>query len=593
MGCFSSGTLGFVITPDIANDNYNWQLFDITGTNPFDIFSNPSLFVACNWSSEPGETGASSDGTNLIECSGSLKPTFSKMPDIVQGRSYLLMICNQNASPAGFQVVFTGGTASITDPTVPQIKQTSLSCNASKILVKLNKKLKCETIASDGSDFSLSGGIGITNAAPGDCSVLGTDSIYLTLSQPLPQGNYTLTIKTGIDGNTLIDICGLSIADGETVPVVAGPLIPTPVDSVKPTGCSPSYIELIFKKRILCSSIMPDGSDFVINGPQTVSAVVSPTNCANTGSTSVIRLNLSTPLTVGGIYSVQAKNGSDGNTLIDECGLMTPAGSSVAFTVKPAVSADFNYSVKSSCKTDTVSFFHAGNNGVNQWNWNFSNNSTSTSQSPIKIFTDTGRYNVRLIVNNESCSDTITKLLTLQNRIYAAFTTPPAVCPGDSVFIINESTGNITNWSWNFGNGSSSNLSYPPYQVYASGGRDVTYNIRLIVTNAQTNCSDTIQKSIKALAECYVMVPSGFTPNADGLNDYLGPLNTKKAINLEFRVYDRSGQLVFKSTGDGKRWDGKIDGILQNSGIYGWLLIYTNKDTGKKVIRKGTTLLLR
>src|SRR5687767_1926777 len=44
-GCFSAGTLGFSIVPGDAFADYNWQLFDVTNTNPVDIYTNPSLFV--------------------------------------------------------------------------------------------------------------------------------------------------------------------------------------------------------------------------------------------------------------------------------------------------------------------------------------------------------------------------------------------------------------------------------------------------------------------------------------------------------------------------------------------------------------------
>src|SRR5258705_9393863 len=36
--CYTSGTLGFLITPNAANEDYDWQLYDITGHNPNDIF---------------------------------------------------------------------------------------------------------------------------------------------------------------------------------------------------------------------------------------------------------------------------------------------------------------------------------------------------------------------------------------------------------------------------------------------------------------------------------------------------------------------------------------------------------------------------
>src|SRR5205085_10134872 len=63
LDCFSSGTLGFTIVPNDPFENFDWQLFDVSGRNDDDVFSNPSLFVACNWCPDAGQTGASIDGT--------------------------------------------------------------------------------------------------------------------------------------------------------------------------------------------------------------------------------------------------------------------------------------------------------------------------------------------------------------------------------------------------------------------------------------------------------------------------------------------------------------------------------------------------
>src|SRR6516164_1142666 len=35
--CFVSGTLGFQITPKTLSDDYDWQLFDITGHDPSEV----------------------------------------------------------------------------------------------------------------------------------------------------------------------------------------------------------------------------------------------------------------------------------------------------------------------------------------------------------------------------------------------------------------------------------------------------------------------------------------------------------------------------------------------------------------------------
>jgi hypothetical protein len=62
---------------------------------------------------------------------------------------------------------------------------------------------------------------------------------------------------------------------------------------------------------------------------------------------------------------------------------------------------------------------------------------------------------------------------------------------------------------------------------------------------------------------------------------------------MEFRVYNRLGQLVFETKDWTKKWDGKIKGIVQTTGVYAWILSFTNHDTGEKVFMKGTTLLIR
>jgi gliding motility-associated-like protein len=95
------------------------------------------------------------------------------------------------------------------------------------------------------------------------------------------------------------------------------------------------------------------------------------------------------------------------------------------------------------------------------------------------------------------------------------------------------------------------------------------------------------------LDNCFIAVPTGFTPNGDGLNDYLYPNNALKAINLDFKVYNRWGQLVFGSHDWQQKWDGKIGGIPQAPGVYVWYLRYTHRDTGKKIFQKGTTTLIR
>jgi gliding motility-associated-like protein len=91
---------------------------------------------------------------------------------------------------------------------------------------------------------------------------------------------------------------------------------------------------------------------------------------------------------------------------------------------------------------------------------------------------------------------------------------------------------------------------------------------------------------------CYIAVPSAFTPNGDGANDYPYPLNAYKASNLRFSVYNRNGQLIFATKDPTKKWDGTVKGNPQPAGAYVWTLNYMDQ-SGKKIALKGTSVLIR
>ena len=129
-------------------------------------------------------------------------------------------------------------------------------------------------------------------------------------------------------------------------------------------------------------------------------------------------------------------------------------------------------------------------------------------------------------------------------------------------------------------------------QMYPAPVRTASYTLKLTVRNAN-NCVDTISKNMQVLNNCFIAVASAFTPNGDGLNDYLYPINAYKATNLLFAVYNRYGQLQFKTTNMNDKWDGTFKGLPQASGTYVWMLQYVHADTGETVTKKGTSVLLR
>lgn len=87
-----------------------------------------------------------------------------------------------------------------------------------------------------------------------------------------------------------------------------------------------------------------------------------------------------------------------------------------------------------------------------------------------------------------------------------------------------------------------------------------------------------------------IFVPNAFVPK--GVNRVLRPIPVGVTRIEYFRIYNRWGQLVFETSETGKGWDGTIGGQLQDTGTYVWVVQGVDY-TGKRILRKGTAILIR
>ncbi len=144
------------------------------------------------------------------------------------------------------------------------------------------------------------------------------------------------------------------------------------------------------------------------------------------------------------------------------------------------------------------SIISSGN--IVNWSWNFGvvplTNDTSNLQNPTYNYSAAGNYNVTLTcTSNNGCVSTNTIPVIVNPQPQANFTSI-VVCQGTPTVFTDISVpvnGTITNWTWDFGDGSPTSSTQNPTHTYAN---DSTYNVSLIVTNS-AGCIDTI--SIQAI----------------------------------------------------------------------------------------------
>ena len=598
--CFADGTLGFTIIPNSATSDYDWQVFDITNRNPDDVFTDASLTIASNWSQYYGNTGTTATAANFMECEGPV-PQFSRMPNIVRGRTYLLLVSHFTNSQAGYRLEFGGGTAIITDTTVAAMNRLTVQCGGTAIGLKLNKRMLCSSLATNGSDFTiLNSAIQPTSATAIGCNNgFDFDSVVLQFATPVPPGSFTLASRLGTDGNTLLDVCSNALAPGSSLPFTVLPVSTSIMSAQQPTlGCMPTTLRLLFTDALLCNTLANDGSDFEISGPQPGLRIMGIDKlCMAGGSTNPVDLRLSTAITVGGSYTIRHRAGTDGNTSTSVCAIPTTEQQVVVQAANQVSAATLNPLLQG-CTLDTLVLQARNPNQAATYTWYI--NGQPFSNTPDTFYTYAPLPNRRiqfgLVVTNGVCTDSAmngelnTGRVVLQAR--PATVGPAFACPAETISFADSSTGSPTAWRWSFGNGATSTAQHPAPQRFTPAASQgvLTYTVRLWVANAQ-GCADSATLTVQAPNNCLIAVPGGFTPNADGLNDYLYPLNAWRAQNLHFRVYNRYGQLVWETRDWTRRWDGRINGVPQPAGTYVWFLQYQLMD--KTITQRGTTVLIR
>lgn len=89
------------------------------------------------------------------------------------------------------------------------------------------------------------------------------------------------------------------------------------------------------------------------------------------------------------------------------------------------------------------------------------------------------------------------------------------------------------------------------------------------------------------------MIPTAFSPNQDGMNDYFIPVTDLGQTIISFIVYNRFGNAVYQHTKGSHGWDGKHNGGQDaDIGAYIYMMIYECSDN-KVYSRRGDVVLIR
>ncbi len=213
--------------------------------------------------------------------------------------------------------------------------------------------------------------------------------------------------------------------------------------------------------------------------------------------------------------------------------------------------------------------------------------SDTTGNSVIANPTITTTYMI-MGISDSGCAGVTTVTVLVDSLPQASFASQiPNICTPRDVQFINTSTGAV-NYSWDFGDGKTSNDANPLHTYDRQG----TYSVTLTVTNAD-GCEDVISNpAIVPGYEAPLNIANAFTPGINGINNYITPeIICTNLSHYVFRIYNRWGQLLFQTYDPSQGWDGRFNGQMEQVDVYDYYIEFSCGDC--PVFKKGNITLLK
>jgi gliding motility-associated-like protein len=214
-----------------------------------------------------------------------------------------------------------------------------------------------------------------------------------------------------------------------------------------------------------------------------------------------------------------------------------------------------------------------------QYQWNFGDGITSTAVNPNHVYLTPGNYSVSLTLYQlYGCMDTLylmqQDLVTVNPSPSAGFMVNPDkvdVCQ-NSVSFIDQSQGAVS-YQYVFDQYQyTSNLANFTHD-YVNSGSD--YPIQ-IVSN-QYGCRDTARSTV--MVEPFsVYIPNTFIPDQNNRNELFKPITDFDVAAWEFSIYNRWGELIFQTNDPMQAWDGQLNGVMCQDGLYSYKLKFRSCD---------------
>ncbi len=286
--------------------------------------------------------------------------------------------------------------------------------------------------------------------------------------------------------------------------------------------------------------------------------------------------------------------GTTGTTFSDEVFVFTAENinngcsqSDTVYVFYRGVDAQFTASADTVCANERIYFTADSRDSSYGYTWHSGDGVSANGETWEYSYQKAGIYEVAHILNNDYCFDTLIRDIVVKDFTLELSASKTLADRGTPV-ILQTAAGEpyyVTAWRPAELLGDQTALSQ---QVIADTTRTYT-----VIGESAYGCVDSAEVSVEVNPIVYL--PSSFTPNGDGKNDFFRIVNWGDPIIVtQFRIYDRWGREVW--TGNGANaftgWDGNYNGAPAEMGVY-YYIFEGQLPSGAITAQQGDVTLLR